>query len=34
MNLPKDIVIKVSSLNDSIPAVIRINNKIFKVQEK
>lgn len=34
MTMPENIVIKISSLNQSLPPIIKINNKIFKVQEK
>jgi hypothetical protein len=34
MSIPENIVIKINSLNQSLPPVIKVNNKIFKVQEK
>jgi hypothetical protein len=34
MSILEEIVIKINSLNENIPPVIKVNNKIFKVQEK
>lgn len=34
MSIPENIVIKLSSLNENLPPIIKVNNKIFKVQEK
>ena len=32
MSIPTDIVIKVSSINNSLPPVIKVDNKPYKVQ--
>lgn len=32
MSIPKNIVIKISSLNTILPPVIKVNNVSFKVQ--
>ena len=32
MSIPTDIVVKVSSVNNSLPSVIKVDNKPYKVQ--
>lgn len=34
MSIPTDIVVKISTLNESIPQVIKVDNVTYKVQEK
>jgi hypothetical protein len=32
MSAPEDIVVKVSSFNEDIPPVIKVNDQVFKIQ--
>jgi hypothetical protein len=32
MSIPTDIVVKINSINNSLPAVIRVDNVFYKVQ--
>ncbi len=34
MSIPTNVVIKVSSIRDSLPKVIKVDNVTYKVQEK
>jgi hypothetical protein len=33
MSIPTDIVIAISSINDLLPPVIKVNDVVYKVQE-
>jgi hypothetical protein len=33
MSIPSEIVIRISSINDLLPPVVKVNNVIYKVNE-
>jgi len=33
MSIPSDIVIRISSINDLLPPVVKVNNVVYKVNE-